>query len=153
MIEHLAGDLTQIERFQAIDLSAEQIARNRSMYRGSKVEYLHVEASEYVQRYSRPGTLFVTGGTFECFTQTELEEFFDLARRTVVPVAFSICDAVNLDYDLDVEFDSRPRGNLFFNHNYRHLLEKHGYEVCRDELEYPKPIYKRVSVLAKSPPG
>jgi hypothetical protein len=151
-IDHLAGRLTQIERFRGIDLSAEQIAKNRAIFDGSKVEYLHVEATEYVLRHCRPGTLFVTCGTFECFAQAELEEFLALTRRAVDRVAFVICDAVDVDYDLEVELNSRPRGNLFFNHNYRHLLEKHGYEICFNQIEFPKPIYKRVSILGTTFP-
>jgi hypothetical protein len=152
MIDYLAGCLTQIERFQGIDLGAEQIARNRAIYGESRVQYLHAEPSEFVLQHGRPGTLFVACGTFECFTQAELEEFLELTHKTLDSVAFAICDAVDVDYDAEVEFDSRPRGNLFYSHNYRHLLEKHGYEICFDQIESPKPIYNRLSILATSFP-
>ncbi len=152
LMEYLAATLTQIERFQGIDLSAEQIARNQAAFGESKVEYLHVEATEYVLRHCRPGTLFVTCGTFECITQAEVEEILELTRRTVDRVAFAICDAISPDYDAEVELDSRPRGDLFFSHNYRHLFEKYRYEICFNEVEFPKPIYKRLSILATSFP-
>jgi hypothetical protein len=152
MVNHLAGHLTGIERFCAIDLSAEQIARNRERYAGSKVEFLHVEAADYLARHCRPGTLFLACGTFECFTQAELEDFLALSRRAADPVAVAICDAVDVDYDATVERDSRPRGNLLYNHNYRHLLEKHGYETVFSLLESPKPIYDRLSILATGSP-
>jgi hypothetical protein len=142
--------LTQIERFQGIDLSAEQIARNRKTFGESKVDYLHVEPIEYLLRHCRKGTLFVACGTFECFTQSELEELFALTRKTIESAAFAICDAVAVDYDAEVERDSRPRGNLFFSHNYRYLLEKHGYVTSFNQTEFPKPIYNRVSILATS---
>jgi Methyltransferase domain len=152
LIDHLAGSLTGIERFQGIDLSAEQIARNRANFAESKVEYLHVEATDYVVHHGRPGTLFVTCGTFECFAQAELEELLALTRSAVDRVSFAICDAVATDFNPSVELDSRPRGNLFFSHNYRYLLEKHGYDICFDQVEFPKPIYNRVSILATSFP-
>ena len=75
MLDYLSGQLTQIERFHGIDLSAEQISRNQAIYAGSKVEFLPVEAADYVVQHCRPGTLFVACGAFECFTQAELEEF------------------------------------------------------------------------------
>jgi hypothetical protein len=152
LIEYLSGSLTQVERFQGMDLSAEQIARNRAIFADSKVEYLHIEASEYILRHCRPGTLFVACGTFECFTQAEIEGLFALTRRTVNPTAFAICDAVAVDFDASIELNSRPRGNLFYSHNYRHLLEKQGYSTCFDQLEFPKPIYNRASLLATSFP-
>ena len=148
LIEYLASRFTRIERFHGIDLSAEQIARNQAIFAESKVEYIHVEASEYIVRHCRPGTLFVTCGTFECFTQAELEELLQLTRRTVNMVAFATCDAVDVDYDAKIDRDSRPRGNLFYSHNYRYLFEKHGYETCFYRIESPKHIYNRLSMLA-----
>jgi hypothetical protein len=150
MIEYLAGRFARLEHFHAIDLSAEQIANNQAIFAKSRVEYLHVEASEYVRRLCRPGTLFVTCGVFECMTRSEVEELFELAGRSVDPVAFAICDAVDVDFDAEIERESRPRGNLLYSHSYRFLLEKHGYNTCLYELEYSKPIYNRLSMLATS---
>jgi hypothetical protein len=152
MVEYLAQHLSQIEHFQAIDLSAAQISRNKTVYPDTKVEFLHVEVAEYVERHCRPGTLFVACGTLECFTQLELEEFLALTRRTVHPVAIASCDAVDVDFDAATERDSRPRGNMLYNHNYRYLMEKHGYEICFHQLESPKPIYNRNSMLATTFP-
>jgi hypothetical protein len=150
LVEYLARRLDQIERFHGIDLSAEQIARNRAACVGSKVEFLHVEATAYLRQHFRPGTLFVACGTFECFTQVELEEFLALAHRSAGRVAISICDAIDVDYDAEAERASRPRGNLLYNHNYRYLLEKHGYQTRFCQLESPKPIYNRLTMLATS---
>ncbi len=147
MLDYLSGQLTQIERFHGIDLSAEQISRNQAIYAGSKVEFLPVEAADYVVQHCRPGTLFVACGAFECFTQAELEEFLALTLKTVDRVAVASCDAVDIDYDPEVELHSRPRGNLLYNHNYRHLLEKHGYEICFEHVERAKPFYDRFSIL------
>jgi hypothetical protein len=144
----LAQHLSQMERFQGIDLSAAQISRNRMIYNNSNVDFLHVEVAEYVSQHCRPGTLFVACGTLECFTQIELEEFLALTRRTVNPVAIATCDAVDVNFDLELERDSRPRGNMLYNHNYRYLFEKHGYEIRCYALESPKPIYNRLSMLA-----
>jgi hypothetical protein len=153
MIDYLASRLPQIEHFRGIDLSAEQVARNRAIYGASKVEFLHVEAADYVTRHCRPGTLFVAYGTFECFTQAELEELFALTRRSVDRVAFASCDVVAVDYDAEVERDSRPRGDLLYSHNYRHLLETHGFETRFCQVEAPKPIYNRLTLLATSVSG
>lgn len=150
LVDYLSRCFSDVDRFEGIDLSPEQIARNREVYAGSRVEYLHVELSDYILHRCRPGTLFVACGTFECFTVAELEEFLSLTRKTVDRVAFAICDAVDTDFDAEVEFRSRPRGNLFYSHNYRYLLEKHGYRICLHELEHPKAIYDRVSILATS---
>jgi hypothetical protein len=152
LVEYLARHLSQIVHFQGIDLSGAQISRNKMVYRDTKVEFLHVEVTEYVVRHCRPGTLLVACGTLECFTQLELEEFFALTKRTVHPVAIASCDAVDVDFDAAVEHDSRPRGNMLYNHNYRYLVEKHGYETCFYQLESPKPIYNRLSMLATSFP-
>jgi hypothetical protein len=148
MVDYLAGHFTQVERFHGIDLCAEQVARNREFYGESRVEYLHVEPGEYILRHGQPGTLFVACGTFECFTQAELEEFLALTRRMIGPVAFACSDAVDIEFDPDVEFRSRPRGNLLYNHNYRHLLETHGYQICFYQVERPNSIYDRHSILA-----
>jgi hypothetical protein len=153
MVEYLADRLTHIGRFHGIDLSAEQIRRNKAYYGNSKVEYLHVEAADYVVRHGRPGTMFLAFGTFECFTQAELEEFLALTRRTIRRVAFATCDAVDVSYNADVERDSWPRGNMLYSHNYRYLMEKHGFEICFCKLESPRPFYNRLSLLATSFPS
>jgi hypothetical protein len=153
MMDYLAGHLARIERFHGIDLSAEQVERNKAYYKESRVEYFHIEAVDYVARLARPGTLFLAFGTFECFTQAELEEFLALARRAVDPVALASCDAVDVDYNADAERDSRPRGNMLYNHNYHYLIDKHGYDTRFCALESPKPIYNRLSLLATSFPG
>ncbi len=152
LVNYLAGQFRQVERFQGIDLSAEQISRNKRIYGESKVEFLHVEATDYVVNHCRPGTLLVACGTFECFSQAELEEFLALTKKTVDRVALATCDAMDVDFDVDSERNSRPRGNLLYNHSYRYLLEKHGYKTCFHQVEYPKPIYNRLSILATSFP-
>lgn len=149
-IEHLSERLAGVRRFCAIDLNAEQIARNRRRYAGSRVEYLHAEVLDYVERLCRPGTLFVASGTFECFTQPELEELLDLARAAVPGVAFAMCDAVDVDFDARTERESRPRGELLYNHNYRHLFESSGYRVEYYDLDHCKPIYDRATLVASA---
>jgi hypothetical protein len=152
LVNYLSRHFSQIDRFEGIDLSVEQIRKNREIYAESRVEYLHVEVGEYVLRRCRPCTLFVACGTFGCFTGAELEEFLSFTLRTTDRVAFAICDGVSIDFDAQVEFISRPRKNLFYNHNYRYLLEKHGYWICLNQLEHVKRICNRVSILATSFP-
>jgi Methyltransferase domain len=150
MVDYLASRFSGVDRCLGIDLNAGQIAENKTAYPNSRVEFLHLEATEYIVHHSRPGTLFVACGTFECFTQVELEEFLALARNTLDPVAIATCDAIDVDFDSKIERQSRPRGNLLYNHNYRYLFEKHGFQTCFYELESPKPIYNRLSMMATS---
>ena len=63
-----------------------------------------------------------------------------------------MCDALEVGYCTETELDSRHKGLLLYSHNYPHLLEKQGYQVCIYQREHPKPIYDRVSMLATSFP-
>ena len=100
---------------------------NQSIYKGTPIEFVSKEVSEWITLNDNTGTLFLTAGTLECFTQKELEEFLALVKASYAQAAIALLEPVS--FDLATHTESTPRVLYMFNHNYPYLLEKAGYSV------------------------
>jgi 2-polyprenyl-3-methyl-5-hydroxy-6-metoxy-1,4-benzoquinol methylase len=134
-------------KFVGLDLNQTCIdeANKRNQYQN--VTFLHGDVEEFISEKGVTQTLFVFYGTLEYFPQKELERTLELIKG-IKPAAIAISEPINLD--LASEFDSRPRGNIAFSHNYVHLFDKHGYRVVEkkiEQLDPEVPFYEMVMML------
>ena len=148
LLHELSQRCPSIKRFIGVDLNKEQILENRRTYKGTELEFVHGEITDWIQHQCDGGTIFVAVETFEFFTQKELEELFHYIRDKVWPAAIAILALAESTARSEVA--SRPRGSIAFNHNYLHLLKQRDYRVFRHEIQHGSP-YDAICLLAIAP--
>ncbi len=142
--------LAGLNRFIGIDLSAEQVRRNRERYPDAPIEWVSEDALAWIKANAAPGWVFLThNGVFEYFRRDELRELFrDVATR-MRPAIFSISEPLGLDHDLEAELGSPPYGyERSFSHNYVHLLKEAGFEILH-RSEYVSGSHRLLRLVAR----
>jgi len=142
--------LAGLKRFIGIDLSAEQVRRNRERYPDAPIEWVSGDALAWIKANGTPGWAFLThNGVFEYFRRDELRELFrDIATR-MKPAIFSISEPLGLDHDLETELGSPPYGyERSFSHNYVHLLKEAGFEILH-RSEYVSGSHRLLRLVAR----
>lgn len=137
-----------LRAFVGLDLNAVQIAENRAAFAGRRARFEHAEALDWLQSHREPGTVLVAYGTFEYFTQGELDELLRVAAALPPPVAVAVADTV--DMDLTAQTDSRPRGELAYSHNFAHRLRQAGFAIVaetRAPVDAGRPEYAQSTVV------
>ncbi len=150
-IQHLSKKFPDVKNFIGIDLNEEQILENKATYKDSNIHFVHDEVTDWVRKNDIQNSIFVSCGTFEYFTQTELQELLEFIQNTSRPSAFAICEPVNID--LSRELVSQPRGNIAFSHNYPYLFRCHHYGVFRQnvvQIRSDVPFYNNVIMVSRS---
>lgn len=147
-LHDLSKQCPSIKRFIGVDLNKEQILENRQTYRGTELEFVHGEITDWIQYQCDGGTIFVAIETFEFFTQKELEELFHHIREQVSAAAIAILALAESSAGSEVV--SRPRGSIAFNHNYLYLLKQCDYQVFRQDIQHGIP-YDMICLLAIAP--
>lgn len=145
----LSGQLNGIRKFVGIDLNNEQVTENKETYKNTGLEFFCSDITDWVKTRCESGTIFVTCGVFEYFTQQELIALFESIHSKASPVAIGIIEPINLD--LASEFVSKPRGNIAYSHNYPYIFKKCGYNIFRQKVESfdpTVPFYSCVIMLA-----
>ena len=150
-LDYLSRQLPSIGRFVGIDINQAQIARNKEVYAGTRLEFVSEEVDRWLASQVTGPTIFVAAGTLECFTQTELVDLFQRVRALAVPCAIGLCEPVNVD--LASATLSAPRGNTMYSHNYPRLLSAAGYTVFQqhvEEIDPAQPFYQMVVMVART---
>lgn len=129
--------LPGIQNWIGIDLNKEQITINQKLFCSSAIQFISVEALEWIDKNSEEGTIFLSVGTLEYFTQSELEEYFNFIKNKFEKAAIAIAEPVS--FDLQKEFQSTPRGHTMFNHNYPYMLSNAGYQIYKAKNEFSNP--------------
>lgn len=146
-LDYLSKELqnTSIQKFVGIDINQKQIAENRAKYKENKLLlFKYSEAANWIRKSGKAGTIFIGCATFQCFTQEELELLLNLMKKRA-PIALGISESVNMD--LKKDFQSSPRGNTFFSHNYPYLLKKYGYKTMGQTTQYHNPEKSHSTVI------
>jgi hypothetical protein len=116
-----------VKKWIGIDLNSEQIRTTEKIYGHYPIKFISTEISDWVNTNEQDQVLFLTAGTLEYFTQTELEEFLLLIKTKYSVAAIALIEPVS--FDLSTEHNSTPRGSIMFNHNYPYLLKKAGFNI------------------------
>lgn len=148
LAKRLAGKLN---RFVALDLSPEQIRRNRVRYEGSPVEWVAGDAESWVAANAGPGSVFLThNGVLEYFRRDDLRRMFALMAARCSPTLVSFSEPLGLDHDLDADPGSSTYGGEnSFSHNYPHLLAEAGFEILH-RSEYRSGSHRLLRLVARA---
>ena len=129
-----------------LDINKKQILENKKKF-DKELEFLSEDALEYAKKDSGK-TIYMSCGTFEYFSQNELEELFEVIKSKE-SAAIVLCEPVNMD--LRNERKSKIRGNTAYSHNYEYILKKMNYKIFRSEiknLSEKDPTYLLVYITA-----
>jgi SAM-dependent methyltransferase len=151
VVYFLSKRLAGLARFTGIDLSAEQVRRNRERYPDAAIDWVSGDAIAWIKANGAPGCVFLThNGVFEYFRRDDLRTLFrDIATR-MKPAIFSISEPLGLDHDLEVEMGSPPYGyERSFSHNYVFLLKEAGFEILH-RSEYVSGNHRLLRLVARA---
>ncbi len=131
VIEYLHNRFPEFDRLTGIDLGKEQVEQNQATFSQNRIEFVNTDACEWIPENAIPGCVILTnGGVFEYFLQSELEDLFSQAARSLSPVAICLIETIATDHDLNTELDSLVYGReMAFSHNYPYLLKSAGFEI------------------------
>jgi len=139
VLDDLSRRLPQLERFIGLDLSPEQIERNRQRYADSpRLQFDSGDALAWLQTRARPGWVyFSNAGVLEYFPEPKLRKLLLQAAGTGT-AAFAIVEPVDRGHDLALQTASINYGTeRSWSHNYPHLFRDCGYQLrWQQELEF-----------------
>jgi SAM-dependent methyltransferase len=124
VLEHLATALNEIPRFIGLDLSPEQIARNRVRYAGHPIEFEAADGAAWVATHAKPGWVFLTyGGVLEYFSRQKVFTLFSTISAALAPALLVLVEPLSDEQPLGGAGDSTPFGTEnTFSHDYVGLL-------------------------------
>jgi hypothetical protein len=128
---------SSFDKWVGIDLNAEQIGINKELFKEIPIEFISMEVNDWVLNNKNTAPVFLTAGTLEYFTETELEEFFNNVKNSFRNAAIALIEPIS--FDLDTEQHSKPRGSFMFSHNYPWILQKLGYTIFKFESASAEP--------------
>lgn len=139
VLNDLAQRLPQFEQLIGLDLSAEQIARNRARYATQpRLRFDSGDAAVWLRQQARPGWVyFSNAGVLEYFPEAKLRSLLCQAA-SLRPAMFAIVEPVDRAHDLDRQLASRNYGaERSWSHHYPHLFRDCGYTLrWQREIEF-----------------
>ncbi len=131
VLAHCAEAMPQMSDFIGVDINPVIIAHDRTAFAPNpRLQFLAADASVWLQKNARPGTILLTyGGVMEYFSAETLSAMFcGLAQHH--PAAVALVEPVDPDHDLAND----PASHVFgqensFSHNHEKLLQNAGYRT------------------------
>ncbi len=118
------------KRCVGIDLSVDQIEKNKEKFAAEPLEFYAGDAGEWIAEQADSGVLFVTGlGVLEYFTRDALDQLLASISSAPGNVLF-FTEPVDDAAQMGTGFDSYPAGREHsFSHDYPALLERAGWRL------------------------
>lgn len=131
VLEHCASAMPEVQDFIGVDINPTIISRDHVTYaQNPRLQFLVADASIWLQKTARPGTILLTyGGVMEYFSaETLLRMFKNMALHH--PAAVALVEPVDPDHDLAKDAASHAFGQEnSFSHNYEKLLQAAGFDM------------------------
>jgi hypothetical protein len=142
VLEYLSEKLPQIKRFIGIDLSISQIDANKKVFdKNANLEFVASDGFDWIKKNGQDHMIIVTSrGVLEYFTQSRLQEFFDLLNK-MGKIIFIAIEPTGLDHD----FIKNPNSEIYgdensFSHNYAQLFKNSGFDIWhQSKILYSQP--------------
>ena len=153
LLEHLSTQVPGIRRFVGIDICAEQIRLTRERYRGTPLEFHHIEALDWLKGQAGKGIVLVAVGTLQYFTPEELRELLQAVKETARPGALAISETVSIR--LMSATRSTPRGDINYSHPYSELFRQERYHLFQHKIipvDGAVPHHNQVILTASTGP-
>ncbi len=134
VLNYLSSKFPEINSFIGIDLSKDQIDKNRKCYvENPKLEFTASDGSEWIKKNGSDNmVVFTCGGVLEYFTQKKLEELFSYLKSIHNIIIITI-EPIGTDIDFDQNPNSQPYGpERSFSHNYIKLFEDAGFNIWHE---------------------
>ena len=137
VLEYLVNRLSAVEEFIGVDISEEQIRKNKAHFSHPKMKFHAADATDWLIENAEAQSIFLTnGGVFEYFLQSELETIFKHIAENCCPAVVGVVETLGSDHNLETEKDSLVYGReLAFSHNYPHLLLEAGFKIVHHSEE------------------
>ncbi|NCQ56090.1 class I SAM-dependent methyltransferase [Candidatus Parcubacteria bacterium] len=153
LLEYLSSQLNGITRFVGIDLNAEQVAENQSVFADSSTEYIHGEITEWVTANQgvKQHVIFVTCGVLQYFAEKELRELFLLMGKSFGISVLAFNEPVSFDLQNNPETTSRGLMACLFN--YPAILAECGFHINSQHIEHDLekfPHFDRMNLVASN---
>lgn len=131
VLQYMMQAFPEISRFIGIDLSAEQVTRNRSRYIGQRMEFEAADGPTWIDRNAQPGWVYLTcAGVFEYVSRPKLLALLTTLASRLQPSLFGMVESLSDDYDLENDRESVPYGaENVFSHNYVEILRQAGFDI------------------------
>ncbi|NDP28508.1 MAG: class I SAM-dependent methyltransferase [Flavobacterium sp.] len=141
VLNYLASNFPEIDKFIGIDLSTEQIKINQEKYKENvRLEFVNSDAFEWVKKEGRKNTIFMTSnGVFEYFTEQQLREFIEYTNG-LGQVLFVVIEPTVADHN----FEQNPNSTIYgveksFSHNYAKIFPDYGFELIHHSKKLLNP--------------
>jgi ubiquinone/menaquinone biosynthesis C-methylase UbiE len=134
--------------YWGIDLSRDQITKNKELFK--KINFIEGQAGKIESLDILENTLYITFGTLNCFTQSELISFFNHIYKLKGFQAIAISEWI-IDFNPEIEYMSKPMSPTLYNHNYNHHLEATNFKIFLKEYhirDFEQPGYVRTIITA-----
>lgn len=131
VLNYLSSEFNNINKFVGIDLSPIQIEMNRKKFvENNKLEFVAMDGFEWVKKYGRSNTIFVTsGGVLEYFTEERLQALLIEINRLGKTI-FIAMEPNGIEHN----FETNPNTEIYgsersFSHNYPKLFRNAGFSL------------------------
>ena len=134
VLDYLSTKFTEIDRFVGIDLSPDQIERNRLHYaENPKLEFIASDGFEWIKENGAEEMIFFTsGGVLEYFTQKRLQEVLEYVNH-LGPAIFVAIEPIGTGIDFTENPNSQAYGpERSFSHNYVKLFAEAGFTIWHE---------------------
>ena len=137
LLEYLHNRFPDLPALVGIDISHEQIEKNKETYKQPRICFQAADAGRWLKEHAEPGSIYLTnGGVLEYFLESELQELFAFLATSRAPLVIGLIECVGKDHDLEEERFTHLYGReLSFSHNYPHLLREAGLDIVH-QSEY-----------------
>tara|TARA_Y100001968_G_C19311832_1_gene694607 strand:- start:266 stop:1156 length:891 start_codon:yes stop_codon:yes gene_type:complete len=133
--------------FKGYDLNEKCIATAKANFKDDHIKFEESDGISVVKKDHKEGInsiIYIFRGTLQYFSEIEIREFFDLVSK-MNNTFIIIWEPINID--LNSTFESQPRGNFSYSHNYIYLAKNFGLEVITNKLvkiDSPLPFYSNI---------
>lgn len=146
-LNYLSQQWTAVSHFIGIDISANQIERNRQQY--PQLTFYHADLVAWAEQNAAPRTLYLTnGGVLEYLSEESVRRLLAIIRSQASGSLVLLNEPLYGDFDIETDKSSQVLGQEYsYSHNYVHLLRTAGAQILRYE-ERSVMDYRLLLVLA-----
>ena len=141
LLQYLASELPEIERFVGLEINSDQVDRLRATNEDRRITVVHtLHTGDYIKAHDFRDTLFITSGTSVCCTKEVVQELFE-GMSHFADAGFILQECVNFDVitatqsELRVEVQELGGTMRMFSHPYFHLFNEFGFTVSDATIE------------------
>ncbi len=131
VLQYLAGALPDVPRFVGLDLSQEQVARNRARYAGQRTEFEAGDGLAWIEQHGSAGWVYMTyGGVLEFFSRQKVVALCSAIASKLAPSLLAIVEPLSDEQTLGTDSDSAPFGaENTFSHDYVSIVQAAGLQI------------------------